>query len=189
MASVVPRKYFEDGPAPEFGAELVTRLKALCPHIFLVCFRDKNQNVMIYQARVADGKLLDPPVESYWLVLEPSYLAARRKSGIVHDREEQSFLDRKFAWGYGATRLSDTEASFHFKNFANPMTVKVSPKGSKLFSVIDGRKYFLRTIFVKASENIKLLNIRDNLKSLCINGLDVTAKPYLKAKLYLKGGP
>jgi hypothetical protein len=186
MASL---KYFESGPAPDFGPELVTQLKVLCPNIFLVCFRDKNKNVMVYQARVANGVLLDPPVESYWLNLEPSYRDSRRKKGIVHDREEQNFLDRRFAWGFESKRASDKECSFCFKNFNHPMTVKLTPKGAKLFAVKDGRKYFIRTLYVEASENIKLLNLKDNVKSLCVHGLDVTTKPYRPAKSYLKGGP
>lgn len=189
MASPHPFKYFEDKQAPDYGPELVTKLKAICPYIFLVCFRNKNKNVMVYQLRVEEGKIADPPIEYYWLNLEPSYRESRRRKRIMHDRESPSFLDNKVAWGYESKRISDTECSFKFKNFDQAMTVKLDSKGAKLFASKDGHKYFVRTLFITASENIKMINLRDNVKSLCVHGFDITNKPYKSVKVYLKGGP
>ena len=183
-------RVFEDGHAPDFSTHLVKDLKDRCPHIFMVCFRDKNQNVMVYQACVdAHGKLLDPPVEAYWLNLEPSYRQARKAKGIHHDREDLSFLDRTLAWGFETKRRNDHTADFKFKQFDLTMTVKANTKGAKLLAVMDEKKYFLRSLTVKASENLHLLNIRDNLKSLCVYGLDITKKPFVKIQHYLKGKP
>lgn len=182
-------KSFEDGPAPAYNKDLLSEIRKRCPHVLMVCFRDKNRNVVVYEARVKDHKLLDPPVDAYWLILEPSYQEPRRQRGIQHDREELGFLDHKFAWGYEQKRLSDTEASFSFKAFPHPCTVKVSPHTANLFATKEQRKFLLQQMYVRASENIKILNLRDNVRSIVVKGLDITQTPYKAAEFYLKGGP
>ena len=174
---------FTDGPAPT-----PDHIKAICPNVFLVCFRNKNRNVVVYQARVENGVLLDPPIEAYWLILEPSYQDARKAQGIYHDREELGFIDYKFAWGFEQKRISDTQATFMFNNFSHPMTIKINEKGAQAFANKDDRKYLIRSLFVKGSDNIKLFNIRDNVKSISLNALDITEKPYQPKTVYLKGG-
>lgn len=188
MSSV---KHFEEGAAPEYNKDLVTEIRKRHPHVFMVCFRDKNRNVVVYEARVENGKFLDPPVDAYWLILEPSYQEPRRKQGILHDREELGFLDHKFAWGFESKRLSDTDAQFSFKAFKHNMTVKISDnrKESYLLASKDGKNYLLKQMYVRASDNLKLLNPSDNVKSILLKGLDITKKPYSSAEVYLKGGP
>jgi len=184
----MPHRYFEDGPAPNYGDDLVAQLKVKCPFVFLVCFRDKNKNVMIYQASVENGKLANPPIESYWLNLEPSYREARKKKNIHHDREEQGFLDKKFAWGFEQKRISDAEATFTFLNFPETvMTVKLSPnkQEAQLFCKYQDRKYLLRSLFIAASEDIHIFNLRKNVKTLYLNGTDITSKPYKPIKYQL----
>ncbi len=180
---------FEDGPAPEYGADLIARLKQKCPQVFLVCFRNKNKNVIVYQARTSpDGsKLLDPPVEGYWLILEPSYQDARKVQGILHDREELSFVDRTFAWGFECKRDNDTNATFAFRNrLETPMVLKCSPAGAQLFIAHENRRYNLRSLYIESSEEIHLFNLRDNVKELYLNAFDITQKPYRAKRVYLK---
>jgi len=181
---------FEDGPAPQYDGNVISKIKEKCPQVFIVCFRDKNKNLMIYQARVKDNKLMNPPIESYWLILEPSYQQARKKQKIHHDREEPSFLDHRFAWGFEQKRISDTEATFGFKNHPYPMTVKINEKGeAQLFCHKDNRMYLIRSLYIASSENIHLFNLKSNVKTLSITGFDVTAKPFQPKIIYLVGGP
>lgn len=182
---------FQTGPGPAYDKDLVANIRKRCPNVFLVCLRDKNKNVVVYEARTRDGKFLDPPVDAYWLILEPSYQEPRRKQGIHHDREELGFLDHKFAWGFESKRLSDTEAHFSFKALKHDMTLKLSDNRQEafLFAIKDGRKYMLQQMMVRASDNLKLLNPSDNVRSICVKGLDITEKPYRPAEVYMKGGP
>ena len=177
---------FEDGKAPQFGDNLVTDIRKRAPHVFLICFRSKNKHVVVYEAQVKDGKFLDPPVVGYWLILEPSYQEARKH--ISHDREELNYLDHKFAWGFETKRVSDKEASFSFSMFKHPMTVKISENGemSQLFTVKDEKKYLIRQLYVEASDNFHLRNIRDNVKSLTLQSVDITNKPYQVCSVRLK---
>jgi len=181
---------FEDGPAPAYGADLIAQLKEKCPQVFMVCFRNKNKNVVVYQARTSpDGlRLLDPPVEGYWLILEPSYQETRKNQGILHDREELSFLDRTVAWGFECKRDSDTNATFAFKNQIEArMVLKYSPiTGAQLFIAHESRGYNLRSLYIEASEEIQLFNLRDNVRELYLNALDITQKPHQAKRVYLK---
>lgn len=179
---------FTTSKAPKYSPNLAQELKALNPNIFLVCFRSKNRNVVVYQTRVsADGKLLDPPVEAYWLILEPSYQRDRKKHGIQHDREELGRIDKMFAWGFSSTKQSDTGASFKFNMFDHDLHIKVDQKGAKLFTTHDNKKYYLRTLYIESSEHIKLMNIQDNVKRLSLDGFDITSEPYRPATVVLKG--
>lgn len=184
-------KSFEDGPAPPYTEDLVAEIRRRCPYVFLICFRDKNRNVVIYEARVKDQKLLDPPVDAYWLLLEPSYQEPRKQKGIPHDREELSYVDHQFAWGFEQRKVSDKEASFSFRAFPHPLTVKLSDQGTtaRLFAAKDGKKYVLQQLYVKASEHFNLFKLSDNVRSILVKGMNITRTPYHKDEFYLKGGP
>lgn len=185
MAQPLP---FTTGRAPKYSDNLAQELKALNPHIFLVCFRSKNKNVVVYQARVSnDGVLLDPPVDAYWLILEPSYQRERKRQGIRHDREELGRLDKMFAWGFETKRETDTSASFKFAMFDHDLHIRVDTKGAKLFTTHSSKKYYIRTLYIESSEHIKLMNIRDNVKRLLVDGFDITTEPYRPATVVLKG--
>ena len=169
-------RYFETDQCPEFGDNLVSKIRAICPFVFLICYRNKNKNIVVYQLRVQDGKLLDPPIESYWLIFEESYQQARRKQNIQHNREELSYLDHLFAWGFNQQRISDKEASFSFKNHNHPMVVKLINNEACLFTNWKDKKYMLRSLWIDTSDEIKLLNIQDNVRELSLSGLDITEK-------------
>jgi hypothetical protein len=185
----MPAVTFEDGPAPAYSSDLVTHLKAACPHIFLICFRNKNHNVVVYQANVVNGVFQDPPVSCYWLILEPSYQVDRRARGIHHDREELNYVERTVGFSYEATRVSDKECKFAFTNFPQTMTIKIGESGAQLFGVRDGRKYLVRSMYIESPESVNLFNLSDNVKTLYLNALDITAKPFQVTKVYLKGSP
>jgi hypothetical protein len=183
-------KSFENGPAPAYSNNLVDDIRKQCPNIFMVCMRNKNRNVVVYEARISENKtLLDPPITAYWLILEPSYQEPRRKSGITHDREELAYIDHMFAWGFHAKRLSDTEAHFSFKAYEKDLTLRLVDGVPYLFSLKGPKKYLLQQMYVKASENMHLMRLSDNVASIMIKGLCIDTKPYEPVSVYLKGGP
>jgi hypothetical protein len=174
--------------APPHSANLTQDISRLHPSIFLVCYRTKNKNVVIYEANVVNGKFADTPIDAYWLLLEPSYQAPRTKKGIRHNREELSWLDKRFAWGYTQRRLSDLEAEITFNNFPKvPLRIKLSNDGStKAFIQWKNQQYFLRSFFIDASDTINLLNVKDNFKSISFNCMNITKKPYVPETLEFK---
>lgn len=168
---------FTQGPAPPLSDHFVDDIHKLCPEVFLVCFRSKNKNVVLYQLNLEGGKVSsDEAVRGYWLVLDEGkdYKPYRRRRGIHHDREELSYLDLKFAWGTKTQKLSDHSASFSFETFPFPMTVLYKNGEAKLFTKIENRKFFVRSLYIDASDNINLFNLKDNMKSLYLNTLEVT---------------
>lgn len=56
---------FMDGPAPPYNDALVSGIRKRAPYVFLVCFRNKNKNVVVYELCVRDGRVQDPPIRGY----------------------------------------------------------------------------------------------------------------------------
>ena len=170
---------FLDSPAPEFGPHLVRTIMDRYPSVFLIVMRSKNQNVMIYEANIINGKFdTNHPVDIYWLNLEPSYLQARRGRGIHHDREELNLIERKLVWDATCQVVNDREIKFHLNIEPHPMRVKLSTCGTKanLFTVWKGEGFMIRSCFVGATENLALLNLKDNLKELTFCAIDMSTK-------------
>ncbi|CAD2220989.1 hypothetical protein, conserved [Angomonas deanei] len=46
------------------------------------------------------------PIHAYFINLEPSYIEARRKKGILHDCDDLNFIERTMAYGCSATPLT-----------------------------------------------------------------------------------
>ena len=179
---------FKESRAPDFGPHLVKEIMALYPSVFLIVMRAKNQNVMIYEANIVDGKFdRQNPVDIYWLNLEPSYRESRDKSGIYTDREEINLFERNLVWDAECSILNDREIKFHLKVDPHPMRVKIAeckPKpGEKqkkykanLFTVWNKEGFLLRSCYVAATENFLLPNIRDNLKELVFSAISTKGK-------------
>lgn len=180
---------FLNGPAPIHDANVVRNIQMKQPSVFLVCKKSKNKNVAVYEVLHKDGKLCDPPITGYCLVLDTgaNYQPKRRSQGIQHDRSEFNALDLQFAWGYASTRLSDTTAEFWFTMFPDKrFQIVFDPKDSnraKMYADHQGRKYRLQSMYVEASEHFHIV-LRNNIKQLYFEGLDITTNPPKKATIY-----
>jgi len=180
---------FQNEPAPPLNEKFVEKIHQICPETFLVCFRSKNKNVVVYQLNSVDGKVAPEAVKGYWLVMDQGkdYMPYRRRRNIRHDREELSYLDRKFAWGFKSKKVNDSKAEFSFNNFPFPMTILYQNGEAKLFLKIEDekkttRKFFVRSLYIDASDNLNLFNVKDNMKSLHLNTLEVTNPSQPQAK-------
>jgi hypothetical protein len=163
---------------------LMSEISDRCPGVFLVCFRSKNKNVVVYEA-VGDR------VHGYWLILEPSYREERRKKGILHDREEFGLLDHQFAWYFIAKSEGDGKLAFQFGPYPDrKIQVMIGKDGSaKAFykCPVTKRVFLLRSMYIQASEQIYLLDLKKNVSLLYFNVIDVNSKQ--ADKLYIVGGP
>ena len=143
----------------------------------MVMHRSKNKNVVVVAANMIDGVLhAESPVDVFWLDLEPSYIENRRAQGILHDREELNFFERKFAWGIDPRVVSPTHAQFQFA--AEPAQVfdVVVQKGvPRLFTTWQGQQYMIRSAYVNASEQLRM-NMRDNVRELSLNCINLATK-------------
>lgn len=171
---------FKNKPAPNYGPSLVKEIKNQCPNIFLVMLRDKNQNVVVYEANIKNGKFdKNNPVDAYWLVIDPGskYRPQRRSQGVNHDREDFNFFDRNLVWGYDIERINDYEVILRMKVDKHPFRIKIGKNNTvNMFTVYKNTPYLIRSGFISASENINLLNLRDNLKELTFNGINLKTK-------------
>ena len=146
---------FTQGPLPPQCLNsrrlLMEHIHQLYPQVILVCFRNTNANVVVYEAQLSGGRLRqDVPVIGYWLILEPRYRQARRRQSLTHDREEFSGLDY-LAWDFKAT-----PREFMFKALPElPLKLGVSRQGRPgLIMHKDGQKYLVRALEIEAHETM-----------------------------------
>lgn len=168
---------FSDRPAPPHSANIALAVSQRQPTVFLVAEKSKNKNIVVYEALIREGKLCDPPVIGYSLILDQGadYQPKRRAQGIQHDRSPLNELDLKFAWGYGSKRISDTEAEFWFTNLPEEKFRVVLEKGkARCLKKHQDKDYLFRSMFVEASDHIHLLDLRRNLRKISFRVLDIT---------------
>jgi len=170
---------FFDGPAPNPGDTFVSEVKKRCPNVFLIFFRNKNLNCVIYELNIVNGKVnKDKPVEIYWLDVDPKYRETTRKTGIKHDRTEITSFENSFVYGVYSEVLNDTEVQIKFKADASwPLRVKWgSNKSASLYVVKDGITYLIRSAYVAATENVNLFKLSDNVSELTFHVVNTTTK-------------
>jgi hypothetical protein len=179
-------KSFLNGRAPPYSQNLLKEIKRIAPNVFLICRRNKNKNVVVYEAILKEDGSLDEktPVVGYWLILEPSYQEKRKD--IPHDREELNILDRNFSWGFESKKIDDKTAKFKLKNYNKTLFVQIDKKGAKLIGEHNNQKYIINSLYVEGSENIQLLNIADNVKNLYLSTTNISANPPRFEKIYLR---
>lgn len=182
MSESKQAKHFTDGPCPRFGPHMTEEIMKKCPSVFLVCKRNKNQNVVVYDAMVNKlGHFATPPVEGYWLSLHSDHEQALRKQNIKHNREELGFMDLKFAWGFDAERKSNHECTFKFQQFPKiTFHLKIDQDKKTVRAYFDWkqRKYQIKELYIEATDNLLVLRPSDNFKSMTVACVDVTKEPH-----------
>lgn len=175
-------KHFLQGPAPIYRSECqVTKdLKLKYPSIFLVCFRAKNKNVVVYDVNVTKEGNIDPhkPISAYWLLLEPSY---QERKNVSHHREELNRWDIKFAWGYETKMVSDKVVELRFNNFPQlPVKVMLDKKGrARAYMDWKTKSYYVKSLYIDAPDDFSYTNIVNlfrNFNLIRFECVDITSK-------------
>jgi hypothetical protein len=169
---------FLDCAAPNPGKEFVSEVKKRCPNVFLIIFRNKNLNVVVYELNVKDGKVnTEKPVDVYWLDVDPAYRNITRSKNISHDRVELNHFDNTFVYGVNSEFINDRECQIRFKaDSSTPMRVKLSGTGASLYVVKDHDIFLIRSAYVAATENINLVRLRDNVTELTFQVMNVKTR-------------
>jgi hypothetical protein len=166
---------FFDKFAPNPGKTLLSELHKRCPNIFLVIFRNKNKNVVIYESIMKDGKI--DSIDIYWLDIDENFRNNRDKS-ILHDRSELTYFERAYVYGANITNfITPLEVEIKFNaDSSTPMRVKSSNGKSQLFVVYKGTKYMIRSLYIASTENIKLLRLEDNVSEVTFQAFNLKTK-------------
>ncbi len=169
---------FLDHAAPNPGKDFVSEVKKRCPNVFLIIFRNKNLNVVVYELNTKEGKInSEKPVDVYWLDVDPVYRNVTRGKNIVHDRVELNSFDNTFVYGVNTEMLGDRECQIRFKaDSSTPMRVKLSTTGASLYVVKDNTIFLIRSAYVAATENINLVRLRDNVSELTFQVMNMKTK-------------
>lgn len=186
--------YFKGIKGPKPGPKLTARIKSICPHVFLVCYRKVNKNVICWSVNLDENGdfVKDNPIVPFWLDVDPAY-ASKNKSDT--DRVELNDLDL-FAWGF-KTSVSESKkmVCFYFDNFPGLLfNVMVGKSGKAMCTTtIDKRLYNLSSLYIdislgvvnSSSSVIKSvfkgkLDYTDNVNDLYVNAIDIGKCTYNK---------
>lgn len=167
-----------DSVAPDDGPNFLSELKRINPNVILVFFRNKNKNVVVYEAKKNQGNV---EVEVYWLEIDPEYRKVRRSQGINHDRVELSLFEKSHAFGVTTVPINQNESHLRF-NAENSyvMRVVMNDNGSKLMMVHNGILYRFRSANVVAGETFNIFPLSNIISHLCFNVFEEkTKKPFV----------
>jgi len=181
---------FRDGPAPPPGPRLVERIRARQPDIFLVIFRNKNDNVVVLQAH-HDGRRLRTvkPVETYWLKIDKSDIKKRIKRNGKHDRAELLFVESTLPGVYRVdTKLSSDRKSCRvaFNMLPKvPLMLQMVNGVPRLFFQRNEKTYMVKSIFIQSTENLFLFPLSKNVSKVTMECRDVQTQR--DVRLTIKG--
>ena len=129
------------------------------PNIVLALTRNKNQNFVCYAANLRNGALdASNPLRAFWLDIEPSYQAAKRKKGIQSDSEPLNAMEKRMAYGYravprGASNGACDECAVSFVAL---------PKRSFLLRVVRGVPRLIATLKTSGDVRVFLQRVHVN---------------------------
>jgi len=144
---------FWDNPGvpPVGGREAVRFVKRLNPRVFCVFARNKNWNLAVFEGVVKEGNLVG--IEHYWLSLDKKFIAAARKKGVNHDREEMTIFDN-IAYGFEQTVKEPSrkiKVRMH-KLPSHPMTVVLHKNGHvNAYVALKGETYLMDYVWIEAT--------------------------------------
>ena len=153
MSSLPPT--FTDKPFPSHTTtdEAIALVYEESPNIFLVISRNKNKNLMVYEAVLDATKRKLLGIVQYWLDIEPSYVAKARAQGRFHDRDEICKLD---LFGYGLQVLDRSRPDRWDLKFKQCPKYQMTMRIGK-----DDVGLFRRDITTKAVLKVHHLHIHD----------------------------
>lgn len=107
-------------PAAPSGLQLVRggRFEGDTPDVCIYIERNKNKNVIVYEARYANKEghagPLHPtqPIDAYWLKIDPDSRANNRKRGKMDDRVELMGIEKTVAYGIKTTPIPGAPGEF-----------------------------------------------------------------------------
>lgn len=175
---------FLDRLAPDYTDTIVAEIKKRQPFVFLVIRRNKNKNIVVYEANVKDGIFdKNKPIDVYWLDIDPEYRKPRREQGINHDRVEMNAQELAFAYGVEAKRVNDTEINMTFNagsqasTSSHPSRIVINSKSAKMITVWQGVAYCVLSAYVIGTTGLpNFVNLKANVKELSFHGINMATK-------------
>jgi hypothetical protein len=171
---------FENKSAPDPGPDFIKQLREQVPNIFLVLFRSKNQNVVVYEAQLnADASGFDEknPIKCGWLDVDPEYRQPKRQQNQMGDYAELNYLEKKIGlYDFQVTVKNSKNLVMTLNAYPQvPMVIKfVSPSDIKCLTKYKDENYYISHLMIHASENI--LDLMNNIKQIQVHGVHLGTK-------------
>jgi len=139
----------------------------------LIIRRNKNKNVVIYQANLkSDGTLNESePLICFWLKIEPSYIKKRRQQGYKDDRIGLNFLERNMGYGFSVEKSAADAWILYFVSLkSRPCVLTLKDGKPVLYGALNKVKnVILKEWYVEATENFIGY---PTVRSITVTGLD-----------------
>jgi len=121
------------------------------PRTVLIIEWTINSNVVVYQARMKDGELVDEdPLKAFWLEVDQHYVAKARRKGKQTDRRKLTNWEKRFTFGAETRRKSEGLHSVKIlwaKKLA--LTLKLNDLGYPvLLGNINGERCIVKKLYV-----------------------------------------
>jgi len=158
----------------------VSQIQANNPDILFIISRNKNQNIVVYEAKRTENKQLAPenPVDVYWLDIDPEYVRANRKKGKLDDRVELGSLEKSLAYGVSSNNIPGKPGHYEIKLVAykeRPVIVYLDEnKMAHAEMVINGTLSNIKSIYIQVSERI--FELRPDVLYFDLKGIDKHGK-------------
>lgn len=135
--------------------------------------RTPNTNTIVYELNYSNGKLdTDQPVHVYWIRYQEK-----------GQKQELSYIQRKFAYGIKSNKISDKEFELNFVSYSKKkMYLKAGTDGSfHVFTTINKKQSMLTKIYLEIKKGGSFWS--PNIDYVEITGIDPDTKKMVQERI------
>jgi len=132
-----------------------------------------NSNVVVYQARIKDGELVDSdPLKVFWLEVDQHFVRNARRKGKRNDRKKLSSWEKRFTFGAETRRKDEGVHSVKIlwaKRLELSLTLNEIGE-PVLLGNINGEKCILKKLYVVCKNKASFQRIE--ISGVTVNGAE-----------------
>ena len=124
---------------------LVLQTEEINSEVMFTIERNKNSNVVVYEALVKNGAIYDDePVRAYWHI-----------PGTKDKREDLSFFEKRMAYGWNVEKIEKRDAYKFYINACSERTIVIEMVGGipRATMTIQGKRSYLQKVYIFADES------------------------------------
>ncbi len=152
-------------------ARTISQLRKEQPAITLILARNKNQNLVVYEAVRNEQKTVLQGLKAYWLDLEPELQAQHRAQGHKDYKADFAVWDH-YAYGFTYVPVTALTGTLTLKQAPQfPLQIQVAPSGMKTYYTEGGTTLEVSHVYVQAQEGLTPLTTK--VQFLELQGINV----------------
>ncbi len=135
--------------------------------------RTPNTNTIVYELNYKNGEIdRENPIHEFWIRYQEN-----------GQRQELSYIQRKFAYGIKTTKLADNRYELRFVSYKKyKMYLEPGPdKKLSVYTIINNKKVMLTSIFLKIKEGGSFWS--PNIEYVEVSGIEPASRLVIREKL------